>query len=83
MAKAISAGETVEGIARVVQVKDGVVWLEPEQTTTCGACAAAGQCGSKGIGSLANRIEARRFVLTEQKDLSVGERIVVGEVVKK
>jgi hypothetical protein len=33
MAATISSGDTVEGIARVVQAKDGVIWLEPEQTT--------------------------------------------------
>jgi len=78
MAATISSGDTVEGIARVVQTKDGVIWLEPEQTTSCDACAAAGQCGSKGIGSLASRIEARRFVLHGQQDFGVGERIVIG-----
>lgn len=78
MAATGSSGDTVEGIARVVQAKDGVIWLEPEQTTSCGACAAAGQCGSKGIGSLASRIEARRFVLHGQQDFGVGERIVIG-----
>jgi len=78
MAALNSSGDTVEGIARVVQAKDGVLWLEPEQTTSCGTCAAAGQCGSKGIGSLANRIEARRFVLHGRQDFGVGERIVIG-----
>lgn len=69
--------DTVEGIVRVVEVGGGVVWLQPEQTTTCGSCASAGQCG-KGIGSLANRIEARRFSIVDPREFAVGERLVVG-----
>lgn len=73
-----SGGDTVEGIARVVRIADGVVWLEPEPTSSCGACAASAQCGSKGIGSVARRIEARRFAIADDNDLAVGDRIVVG-----
>ncbi len=69
--------DTVEGIVRVVEAENGVIWLQPEQTTTCGACASAGQC-SKGIGSLAKRVEARRFSIANQNEFVVGERIVVG-----
>jgi sigma-E factor negative regulatory protein RseC len=71
---------TVEGIARVVSVDDGVAWLEPEQTTSCGGCASASACGSgaKGIGSVASRLEARRFRLEDDRRFSVGARIVVG-----
>ena len=67
----------VEGIVHVVRVDDEVVWLQPEPSTSCGGCAAVGQCG-KGIGSLARRIEERRFALAHSQRLEVGERIVVG-----
>jgi sigma-E factor negative regulatory protein RseC len=77
---------TVEGIARVVRIDGGVAWFEPEQTTSCGHCAAAAACGASstatgsgtGIGSIARRIELRRFPLDNARGLTVGERVVVG-----
>lgn len=77
---ATSSSHTVEGIARVVRVDAGVAWLEPEQTTSCGNCASAAACGAgaTGIGTVASRIEARRFPLDNPGSLTVGDRIVVG-----
>jgi sigma-E factor negative regulatory protein RseC len=70
---------TVEGIARVVGVDpDGGAWLEPEQTTSCGHCASADVCGSKGVGTVASRLEARRFHIDSGAALHVGDRVVVG-----
>lgn len=69
---------TIEGYARVVGIEGGVAWLEPEQTASCGGCAAAASCGSPGLGSLAGRIKARRFPLDNRDALIVGERVVVG-----
>jgi sigma-E factor negative regulatory protein RseC len=76
----VSPDHTIEGIARVVRVEDGVAWFEPEQTTSCGHCASAAVCGtgSGGVGTLARRIELRRFSLDIPVDLRVGERVVVG-----
>lgn len=68
----------VEGLARVVEVDGRLVWLEPEQTTSCGGCAASGLCGAKGIGTAASRLEMRRFPLVNEERLVVGERVVVG-----
>ena len=68
----------VEGMARVVAVEGNVVWLEPEQTTSCGGCASSGLCGAKGIGTVASRLELRRFPLENEPGLRVGERVVVG-----
>jgi sigma-E factor negative regulatory protein RseC len=68
----------VEGTARVVAVQDGKVWLEPEQTTSCGGCASSGLCGAKGIGTVASRLELRRFTLPNTPGLALGERVVVG-----
>lgn len=69
----------VEGIARVVSIEGAVAWLEPEQTTSCGSCASSATCGAKGIGTVASRMEARRFPLdNEYTALTVGERVVVG-----
>ena len=77
---------TVEGIARVVRISDGVAWFEPEQTTSCGHCASSAACGTSsaatgggnGIGSIARRIELRRFPLEATSGLRVGDRVVVG-----
>lgn len=77
---------SVEGIARVVGISGDQVWLEPEQTTSCGHCASSASCGTAqreaaGIGTVASRLEARRFTLAnppEAAPLEVGERIVVG-----
>lgn len=68
----------VEGIARVVAVDGRVVWLEPEQTTSCGGCASSGLCGASGIGTTASRLAMRRFPLTNEPGLVMGERVVVG-----
>ncbi|WP_310448637.1 SoxR reducing system RseC family protein [Sulfuritalea sp.] len=73
---------TVEGIARVVGVDGATAWLEPEQTSSCGSCASASSCGAGagagGIGTVTDRIAARRFSLDNADDLHVGERVVVG-----
>lgn len=68
----------LEGFARVVAQEGNRVWLEPEQTTSCGACASSGACGAKGIGTIASRLELRRFAMVNEPGLMVGERIVVG-----
>jgi len=69
----------VEGFAQVVAVEGEIAWLEPEQTTSCGHCASSSACGSKGgIGTLADRLEARRFALPNRDGLRVGERVVIG-----
>ena len=68
----------VEGYAYVVAIEGETAWLEPEQTTSCGGCASASACGAKGIGTLADRLEARRFSLPNRDGLRVGERVVVG-----
>ena len=78
MSHANGNSHTVEGIARVVRIEGPVAWLEPEQTTSCGHCASASSCGSKGLGSLGARLEARRFPLDNDAGLQVGERVVVG-----
>jgi sigma-E factor negative regulatory protein RseC len=78
---------TVEGIARVVRVDGDTAWFEPEQTTSCGHCASSAACGAgssasvgsgSGIGSIARRIEFRRFALDNANDLHIGDRVVVG-----
>jgi sigma-E factor negative regulatory protein RseC len=68
----------IEGTARVVAIREGTAWLEPEQGGSCGGCASAATCGSKGIGTLASRLEARRFPLANASGLAVGDRVVVG-----
>lgn len=77
---------SVEGIARVVRVADGLAWLEPEQTTSCGHCASSASCGTgqreaAGIGTVASRLAARRFTIDNLEGgaaLQVGERVVIG-----
>lgn len=77
--KDFSVPDMVEGIAHVVALEGSMVWLEPEQTTSCGSCASSSVCGAKGgIGTTANRLEARRFALENHPGLVVGERVVVG-----
>ena len=72
------APDMIEGIANVVVLDGSVAWLEPEQTGTCGSCASSGACVAKGIGTVANRLEVRRFPLTNHPGLRVGDRVVVG-----
>lgn len=80
----MTASQTLEGIARVVRVDGVVAWLEPEQTTSCGHCASAAACGAgakgaSGIGTVARRIEARRFMLDNSEErLREGDRVVIG-----
>ena len=67
-----------EGIAHVVSVEGDVAWLVPEQTGSCGGCAASGACGAKGIGTLASRLEYRRFKINNESNLHIGDRVVIG-----
>lgn len=73
-----SAPALVEGIALVVAVEGNLAWLVPEQSTSCAGCSSASACGSKGIGTVASRLEARRFQLVNDAGLRVGDRVVVG-----
>ena len=75
---AAGTSNLVEGIARVVAVEDAQVWLVPEQSGSCGSCASSAACGSKGIGTVASRLEMRRFPMENNAGLVVGERVVVG-----
>ena len=73
-----SAPTVNEGIAHVVALDGNKVWLVPEQTGSCGGCAASGSCGAKGIGTIASRLDARRFQMDNEANLVVGERVVIG-----
>lgn len=65
----------VEGLARVVEIKGAVAWLEPEQTSSCGGCASSQVCGADVFGT---RLHARRFPLDNLHELKVGDRVVIG-----
>ena len=70
-------GHLVEGIARVVADDGARVWLEPEQTSTCGGCASAAACGGK-TGQSDRRLKARRFAVGKEAGLKLGDRVVIG-----
>ena len=71
-------GDLLEGFARVVEVSHGRVWLEPEQTSSCGACSSVGLCSIGKDALTARKLEARRFQLPADLGLTVGDRVVVG-----
>lgn len=81
-----AAARSVEGIARVVRVTDDQLWLEPEQTTSCGHCSSSASCGidtrqAPGIGSVSSRLQARRFMVDNPGAALAfreGDRLVVG-----
>ena len=73
-----SSPTMVEGIAHVVELEGAMAWLVPEQGSSCGSCASAAACGSKGIGTTASRLENRRFQINNDSNLAVGERVVFG-----
>ncbi len=73
-----SAPTLVEGIAQVVEVEGSMAWLVPEQGSSCGSCASASACGSKGASTTASRLENRRFRIGNEANLAVGERVVFG-----
>lgn len=73
-----SAPTLIEGAAQVVAIDGDKAWLVPEPGSSCGGCASSSACGSKGIGTISSRLEARRFQLVNDAGLSVGERVVVG-----
>ncbi|KAF7598685.1 MAG: Fis family transcriptional regulator [Candidatus Dactylopiibacterium carminicum] len=62
----------------MVSIDGHLALLEPEQTGGCGGCASAAMCDSKGIGTLASRLEMRRFALPNELSLRVGDRVVLG-----
>lgn len=75
-----SVGESAlparEGVARVVVVEGDRVWLEPLASGGCGACASASSCSAKGLGTLASRLESKRFQVAAS-GLAVGDEVVV------
>jgi len=73
-----SAPTMTEGIAQVVEVDGNMAWLVPEPGSSCGGCSSATACGTKGIGTVSSRLEARRFQLVNDAGLRVGDRVVVG-----
>ena len=73
-----SAPAMTEGIAQVVALEGNIAWLVPEQGSSCGGCSSAVACGSKGIGTIASRLEQRRFQMVNDPGLRIGERVVVG-----
>lgn len=68
----------VEGVARIVSVENGLAVLEPIQSGGCGGCSIASVCNEKGIGTLASRLEARRFTVPDALDLQPGDQVVLG-----
>jgi len=77
MEKHLNSSAEANALARVVSLDAGQAWLEPMQTGSCGSCASAALCGSKGIGSLSNRLEARRFAVKGVAGLQVGDTVEV------
>jgi sigma-E factor negative regulatory protein RseC len=77
---------SVEGLARVVRVTADQLWLEPEQTTSCGHCASSASCGidtreAAGIGTVTSRLQERRFIVGKPGGMGEfrdGDRLVVG-----
>lgn len=64
------------GVARVVAVEGDRIWLEPLPSGGCGACASASSCSAKGLGTLASRLESKRFQIAAS-GLAVGDEVVV------
>ncbi|MEY4591545.1 MAG: hypothetical protein RIR18_440 [Pseudomonadota bacterium] len=89
----VTHSDLVQGIAKVVGVDGNTVWLEPEQTSSCGHCASSSSCSSGhqsdgsteaekgGMGTITSRLHTRRFQITQPKALGtllLGDRIIVG-----
>jgi sigma-E factor negative regulatory protein RseC len=73
------APDMMEGIVSVVAVEGSVAWLEPEQAGGCGNCTSSATCGATaGLGTVAKRLEVRRFPLASHPGLKIGDRVVVG-----
>ena len=77
MEQHLNSSAEANALAQVVALDASQAWLEPMQTGSCGGCASAALCGSKGIGSLTNRLEARRFAVKDIAGLRVGETVEV------
>jgi len=67
----------VEGIARVVRLDAGHALMEPEVSSGCKGCVSAGLCGAMS-GGKEGALAKRRFTINNDRDLHVGERVVVG-----
>jgi sigma-E factor negative regulatory protein RseC len=74
---ACASSDAPEALVRVVEVTPERIWLEPMQGGSCGGCASSAVCGEKGIGTLASRLEARRFSVAGQFPFKVGDRLVI------
>lgn len=67
----------VEGVARVVSLDRGRALMEPEVSSGCKGCVSAGLCGAMS-GGAEGSLAKRRFTIANDRELKVGERVVVG-----
>jgi len=67
----------IEEYGRVVDVKDGMAWIEGVRTGTCSACSMHGGCGA---GAIAKMLGQRRLRLRalNRVDAEIGEQVVIG-----
>ena len=66
----------MEEQAHVVEIADGVAWVEKERQTQCGGCSLRNGCGSavlsKVLGARRNRIQ-----VIDPLAVRVGDRVVI------
>jgi sigma-E factor negative regulatory protein RseC len=67
----------IEEYGRVVDVNDGVAWIEGVRTGTCSACSVHGGCGA---GAIAKMLGQRRLRLRaiNRIDAEIGDQVVIG-----
>jgi sigma-E factor negative regulatory protein RseC len=67
----------IEDRALVVQVGEGVAWVETQRQTTCGACSANKICGTATLATIMGKRRSRVQVLT-RLPLAVGDEVIIG-----
>ena len=67
----------IEERALVVQVGEGVAWVETRRQTTCGACSVNKTCGMATLATIMGKRRSRLRVLTSVP-LAVGEEVLIG-----
>jgi sigma-E factor negative regulatory protein RseC len=69
--------QLIQATARVAAVRDGMLWLEADNTATCGGCSLRRSCPSAVMAGLTGR-RGMQLQVPDRVAAAPGDRVVVG-----
>lgn len=70
-------GPMIKEIARIAEIDESGVWIEPQRQSTCGGCSANKVCSVNALHQVLGNKRSRMRLLTDQP-LSKGQLVLVG-----